>query len=225
MSTIVNLTPDKKRQALQRVRDWAVSKGVSAEKVSWSYLRVAMLMDNATSQYTFSLKKDTGISLKHDRKLDLNDTFVVYAMGQRLLAENPATPGVGILQTYPNVLEFPAVALETVHTHFNIFYNGSYQIKVGETVYGPAISTDEMLCVRTTQKSSATTFSERYEMDGCVMMGADVTLNGSNQNEVTLTVPTFSGLLVQQVAAATRNYIVLYCYGFLISGASNIGTL
>lgn len=224
-NTVINLAPDKKRQALARVREWAQSKGISPEKVSWSFLRRAVLMNPANSEYTFQLRKDTGDYLVHDRLLDLNDSFVIFAMGQRLLAENPALPGTGLLQTYPNNQVFPAAAGEVTPLHLNIFYNGSYQIKVDEVVYGPAIATDEMLVVRTTQQSSASTFSERFDMDGCVTMGTDITLNGSRKNEVTLKVPTFAGLQIQNVTAAARNYVVYYAYGFLISGGGNIGTL
>lgn len=225
MSEIKIYPPDKRRTALLRVRDWAKSKGISPENVSYSYLRVAVLMNNAQSQYKFQLKKDSGEALIHDRKLDLNDTFVVFGLGLRLLAEDPALPGTGILQTYPNNLVFPAAAGEVTPAHLNIFYNGEYEIKVDEKVYGPAIATDEMLCVRTTQQASASTFSQRMDTDGCVDPGADITLNGSRKNVVTLTVPTFAGLQLQNTTATTRNYVVFYAVGFLVTGGGNIGAL
>lgn len=224
-NTVALVVSDRQRAILQRIRETVGAKGITPDKVSPSFLRVAVLMDPAKSQYSFIVKKDVGSSLVHDLKLDPNDSFVITDLGIRLLAEVPANPGTGVLQTYPNVQVFPAVAGEVTHNHLNIFYNGKLELKVDDTVYGPAIFTNEMLCVRTTQQTSATTFSERFGKDGTVEMNPDITLNGSVKNEITLTVPTFAGLQIQQSTATTRNYVVLYCLGFLIRGGSNLGNL
>jgi hypothetical protein len=224
-NTVAMVVSDRQRAILNRIRETVAQKGITPEKVSPSFLRVAVLMDPAKSQYIFVVKKDVGSSLVHDRKLDPNDSFVITDLGIKLLAETPANPGTGILQTYPNVQVFPAVAGEVTHAHLNIFYNGSIEVKVNDVVYAPAIKTEGMLVVRTTQQSSATTFSERFLKDGTVELNPDITLNGSVKNEIALTVPTFAGLQIQHATAATRNYVVLDCLGFLIRGGSDLGSL
>lgn len=225
MNQVVQVQSERDRAILNRLRKSVTAKGISVDKVQPSFLRVAMLADASKSSYEFSTKKDTGISLLHDKKLDQNDAFVITNLGFVLLGENPATPGVGLLQTYPNNQVFAAEAGNVNPLHLNIFYNGSYRIKVKETVYAEAIPTNQMLCARTTQQASATTFSERFQQDGTVHLTPDIQLNGSEKNEITLNVPTFAGLQIQYVTAATRIYAVFYAYGFLISGGSNLGTL
>lgn len=225
MNQVVQVQSERDRAILNRLRKSVTAKGISVDKVQPSYLRVAMLADASKSSYEFSTKKDTGISLVHDKKLDQNDAFVITDFGLLLLGENPATPGVGLLQTYPNNQVFAAEASNVTPLHLNTFYNGSYRIKVKETVYAEAIPTNRMLCVRTTQQASASTFSERFQKDGTIPLTPDIQLNGSEKNEITLNVPTFTGLQIQYITATTRIYVVFYAYGFLISGGSNLGTL
>lgn len=225
MSDVINIMSERDRAILLRVRAWAKQNNISEEKVQPSYLRVALLTDGSKSEYQFPIKKDSGVSLIHDKKLDQNDSFVVTDIGQFLLAENPATPGVGLLQTYPNNLNFVAVANEVAPLHLNVFYNGYYKVKVGETVFVEALPTNKMLCVRTTQQSAATNFSERFSKDGTVEINPDVTLNGSGKNEITLTVPTFASMQIQHITAATRIYTVFYAYGFLIAGGGSLGRM
>ena len=222
---VIQILSERNRAILNKLRQRAMANGVSADKVQPGFLRVAMLCDAAKSTYEFNIKKDQGTSLAHDRKLDINDSFVVTDLGMMLLSESPATPGVGLLQTYPNNTVFAAVAGEITPAHYNIFYNGNYRVKVGDTVYTEAIPTNDMLCIRTTQQSAAGNFSERFGKDGTIQLTPDITLNGSAKNEITLNVPTFAGLQIQHTTAATRNYVVFFAYGFLISGGSKVGSM
>jgi hypothetical protein len=222
---IVLLPSERDRAILTRVREKVAKNNISPEKVSPSFLRVAVLLDPSKSTYTFETKKDVGTIVANDRRLDNNDSFVITDLGMMLLAENPATPGVGLLQTYPNNQVFPAVANEITPSHLNVLYQGSFQVKVNDTVFVEAIPTNKMLCIRTTQQSAAGNFSERFGKDGTVELNPDITLNGSQKNQITLNLTTFSGLQIQHVTAATRNYVVFYAYGFLITGGSNVGQL
>lgn len=222
---VVQLLTERDRAILNRLRKAAVAAGIAPEKVQPSYLRVAVLLDPSQSEYAFQIRKDVGVSLKHDRKLDQNDSFVITDLGIGLLAESPANPGTGLLQAYPNNIPFAAVAGEVNPLHLNTIYNGFYKIKVDDTVFAESIPTDSMLCVRTTLQSAATNFSERILKDGTVPLTPDITLNGSKKNEITLGIPTFAGMQIQHATAATRNYVVFRAYGFLISGGSSLGAL
>jgi hypothetical protein len=222
---IIQILSERDRAILNKLRQRAVANGISADKVQPSKLRVAMLADASKSTYEFNIKKDQGTSLIHDRKLDINDSFVVADLGVMLLGEDPTKPGIGLLQSYPNNTVFAAEASNVTPAHLNIFYNGGYRVKVGDTVYAEHIATENMLCVRTTQQSASGNFSERFGKDGTVPLNPDITLNGSAKNEITLNVPTFSGLQIQYVTAATRIYVVFVAYGFLISGGSKLGSM
>ncbi len=224
MNPVVILS-ERERSILKRVRTWASKNGIDPSKVQPSYLRVAVLADPSKSTYEFNIRKDVGVSLLHDRKLDQNDAFVVSKIGQMLLGEDPTKPGTGLLQTYPNNLVFAAEAANVNPLHLNIFYNGEYKLKVDDRVFVEALPTNPMLVARTTQQASATTFSERFLEDGTIDLTPDVTLNGSKKNEITLKVPTFGGLQIQYVTAATRIYTVFYVRGFLVVGGSNLGSL
>lgn len=224
-NTVVQVQTERDRAILQRVRANVEKQNVSPDKVQPGYLRVAVLADGSKSSYDIVTKKDVGISYIHDRKLDQNDSFVITDLGFYLLCEDPTKPGTGLLQTYPNNQVFAAEANNVTPAHLNVFYNGSYKIKVKETVYEEAFPLNKMLCVRTTQQASASTFSERFGKDGTAELTPDITLNGSEKNEITLNVPTFQGIQIQYVTAATRIYAVFYAYGFLISGGSRLGVL
>jgi hypothetical protein len=221
---VIQILSERDRAILNKIRQRVEAKGVSADRVQPSFLRVAMLADASKSTYEFNIKKDQGTSLAHDRKLDINDSFVITDLGVMLLGENPATPGVGLLQSYPNNTVFAAEASTVTPAHLNIFYNGSYRVKVGDTVYAESIPTNNMLCVRTTQQSASGNFSERLGRDGTVALNPDITLHGSAKNEITLNVPTFSGLQIQYITATTRIYPVFIAYGFLVSGGSKVGS-
>lgn len=224
MNKPVVVMSERDRQILNRIRQKVVAKGIAAEKVQPSYLRVPFLTAAEKSEYLFPIRKDSN-SVLPGNYLDQNDSFVITDLGMMLQAEAPATPGISLLQTYPNNQVFVAAVGEVNPLHLNIFYNGKYKVKVDDTVYADAIPTNNMLCVRTTQQASATTFSERFGKDGTVPLTPDITLDGSRKNEITLTVPTFPGLQVQHTTAATRISVVFYAYGFLITGGSNLGNL
>ncbi|MEO5681454.1 MAG: hypothetical protein ABIQ88_02370 [Chitinophagaceae bacterium] len=222
-STIIS--PERDRGILSRVRTLANDKGIDPSKVQPSYLRIATLLDPSKSTYDFLVRKDVGGSLAHDVKLDQNDSFVMSKMGIMLLGEDPTKPGTGLLQSYPNNLVFAAEAGNVSPLHLNTLYNGSIKVKVDDRVFAEAIPTNPMFAARTTQQASATTFSERFLDDGLIELTPDITLNGSKKNEITLKVPTFAGLQVQYITAATRIYAVFYAKGFLIIGGSNLGGL
>lgn len=222
MNNIVQIQTERDRAILNRLRKRAKENGIAEDKVQPSYLRVANLADASKSKYEFNIKKDAGTSLTHDRKLDVNDSFVMCDLGVMLLGETPANPGTGLLQTYPNNTVFAAEVGNVTPAHLNIFYNGSFNLTVQDTVYAQAIPTNKMLCVRTTQQSAAGNFSERFGKDGTVELTPDITLDGSGNNLITLNVPTFPGLQIQYVTAATRIYAVFFAYGFLISGGGKL---
>jgi hypothetical protein len=224
-NSAVQITPERDRGILARIRKNVANKNIAADKVQPSFLRIAVLADPSKSQYDFNVRKDVGTSLVHDQKLDQNDAFVVTKLGMMLLGETPANPGTGLLQTYPNNIVFAAEAGNVTPAHLNIFYNGKYKIKVDDRVYAESIPTNPMLTVRTTQQSAAGNFSERFTDDGTVELTPDITLNGSKKNEITLTVPTFAGLQIQYAVATTRIYAVFYAKGFLVIGGSDVGTI
>lgn len=217
---IIQVVPDRWGKIANEVKSRAGNKIVSP-----SFLRLEVLAENAKGQYSFSVKKDVGTAFPTEKKLDINDAFVIVDMGFYLSRENVLTPGVSVLQTYPNVIYFPAEAGNVTNEHLESFYNGSARIKVNDTTFIEGIDTQSSRVVRTTQQTAATNESERLTGDGLQQLPRTITLLGSDKNEIELNVPSFSGQQVQYVTAPEKVRLVLFCKGFLITGGSNLGNL
>lgn len=215
------IAPDKRRAQLARIQE-RFKGAVGIDKIQFSFLRVHVLCSAAASTYDFNIKKDAGTTAAHERKLDTGDAFVITDFQIGLLKEDPAKPGTGQIYSYPNSSGL-AVAAEVDITHCEIFFNGWLNVKVGDRVYQEAISTRGNRCVRTSQKSSATTFDEKGSDDGFQDLNPDVTLYGAQKNELKLIVPNFTGLLVQETTAATRLYVAFIARGFQIIGGGKLG--
>jgi len=213
----INLNTNQERAFFKQLKD--KYKGAT---ISPSYLRVAVLTRNANGQYQFNLRKDVGTSLAHDKKLDQNDSFAATRWGIALMKENPAEPGTGRLQTYPNNTVFAAEAGKVTPGHLETFYNGSLRYTKDQKVVVEGWPTRLSSVVRTTQQASPATFSEMEGADGTVLLPTLITFNGKAKNDMVLDIPSWATQQVQYEAAAERIYVVFLCYGFLVTGIGEI---
>lgn len=199
--------------------------GIKAAQISFGQLRVAVLAVSAQGQYGFNIRKDVGTSLVHDVKLDVNDSFVATHLGIKIMAEDPAKPGTGVLQTFPNQTQFAAEVGNVTPGHLEGFYNGWLTISENQKLKIPKLPTELCRVARTSQQASASTTSEKFGTDGLIEMVPANTFSGTNTNEVTLSIPQFSLQQVQYATAATRIYVVFQAVGYLITGSSAVGSL
>lgn len=196
-----------------------------------AFLRSEVLLQSGQSRYAFNLGKNVGNPRATERRLDQNDAFIATHIALMLLAENPATPGVGVLQTFPNPVAFVAEANNVNPAHLENIYNGSLSIKVDDKVYSDGLLLAPCRVVNTTQQRAGATadganaYSEKKGWDGFIELSPTITFDGSRKNEVYLDIPVWNGQQAQYVTAATRIYAVLIQYGYLATGASNVGQL
>ena len=214
----ITLNTNQERSTLKDLREKYPNSVISP-----SSIRRAILLESGRGTYTFPVKRDVGAQLAHDQLLDANDSFIATRWGIKLLAEDPAAPGTGILQAYPNNTVFVAVAGEVVPLHLNAFFNGRLRFKKDDTVQIEAWPTNLALTVPQTQQSASTNYSQAQGDDGVVLLPTTIGFNGSAKNEITLDIPLNpTTQKVQHVTAATRLYVVFVAYGFLLTGVSRL---
>lgn len=212
-------------QALQ-----AMFPGISKQLITPSYLRVEQLVDNTKREYNFPVLRENATNLRDtEKRIAKNDVFVITHMGFYLLM-NPVDTGVeqlnGVLQTYVNPT---ALANGGTVADLNAFYNGFWEIKVGSTTFFEAFPnqlTYQVGCSTQTAViagvQNAIPASSRAYSDGAPQIDPFPVLSGANSNEVTLTIPTWTGFAAaDNDQAATLTYAVFHPYGFLVKNGAN----
>lgn len=178
-------------------------------------------LQNGKSTYQFHIKKGTGSSERSsERRLDQNDAFVAVATGLFLKKEDSAKGGSAPIYTFPNATVFAAETDHVVTADLESVYNSSLAVKVGDVVYNEAMDMNPCRVVR----SAAT---EKLSMDGYVANTPIITFDGTAKNEITLTLPNYTGQSIQYSTANAGNtiYLQVRYFGFLVSGGGAQGNL
>ena len=182
-----------------------------------SFLQSELLASSNQGSYIFPINQtDSGVIRSSERRLNVNDSFVCVAVGLYLKSEDPAKPGSAVNWAYPNATTFAAEAGNLATADLEAFFNSRLRIKVGDRVF---IEAQDMSLGRVTNTTAAT---ERDGTDGLNIAEPVITFDGSDKNEVTLTVPVWSGQQQQYVTATNRVYVVLKFWGFLVTGVSKL---
>jgi hypothetical protein len=185
-----------------------------------SFLRMEDVILNGKTVYEFSVLQ-TGKETRTEVKLDKNDTFIVNKIGLFLYLRdrNLEDEAVQVLQTYVNENYFvPGPGFSPIH--LEAIYNGKIEIKRGVKVILENFDTHQFRYVGVTQQSVANFQSSREHDSGFVEIIPSFRIPGREQVKITLSVPTFSGILWQNTNGALENRVVLIFKGFLIKGAS-----
>jgi hypothetical protein len=192
--------------------------------VSSSYLRVENTLTNSVSNYLFDIKKNNGNDSITESKLDRNDRFMITDLFFYLTKVDSTTQGSELLQTYPNQQVFAAVTGPPAFTpsHLGVIYNGSWSMKVGQTVNIEKIPMSHFLVAPQTQQSSATNYSQFDVKAHSWKPGEVLDISGDQDIQINVTIPTFSGIAIAHVTANITNKLVLMAYGFLCKNASYV---
>lgn len=190
-----------------------------------STLRLEQLADGSKGLHTFDHKKNSGTRLATEIRLDENDAFFATHVRLRLKAELPTKPGSGIYQSYANQTIFPAVASEVVIADLDAEWNSVLQLTVNQKEVLRAFDMSDSRVVNTSQQSAGTNYSQSNSLDGFLPFHGVVKLFGNSTAEIKLNTPAYAGKLVQHVTAATRIYLSLEFYGFLVVGGSSSGEI
>ena len=181
-------------------------------------LRAEVVMVNGQADYLFSFYKVPGESVT-EKKLKFQDKFLAYKLGLFLMAEPIAVPGIGKLETYPNPIVFPDESGQLQNAHLEVIYNGHFSFKVGDTTYIDDFPTRDCREVNTAQKASGVANSERHPHNGFIDLIGNITLIGSENQDLRLTIPANNAQKVQSTAGAYLVKLVCILNGFKVTGA------
>jgi len=190
-----------------------------------STLRLEQLSDSSKGTYVFDHKKTSGTRLATEIRLDENDLFLATHVRLRQKRELPTKPGSAIYLSYANQQIITAVASEIVIADVDAQWNSTLQINVNQVQKIKAFDMSDSRVVPTSQQSGATNYSETSPLAGFLPLHRILQLSGDASAEILLLTPAYAGKLVQDATAATRIYLSLEFYGFLVVGGSKAGDI
>jgi len=208
------------RKRFESANALAAKAGRCAET---SFLRVDKAPTAGSGKITFDIAKRNG-EAPGERKLDINDTFVVTALGLYINTEVTAKAGSGILDTYP------VAAKLTSPVDFYAIYNGAVSIKTGQTVNFEAIPARSFLHIPQTQPVSVLD-SEDAKVDAglvpqfdvtdhALYLPEEVTFSGAKTPEINLEFPTYAGADFSALVNTNNIKMSLIVYGYLIKSTN-----
>jgi hypothetical protein len=159
------------------------------------------------------------------RQLDFNDVMIVTALQFGIYEADTTKPGYvkENLQFFPLTDYFTANAGFTPADLFQL-YQGGLQIKIGTNVVAENIALIDALYIPDTQEgnSATTEYSGTQIGAGIIPLFSHIIFDGSQNNIISLTAPTFNGIEWEQTAADTEVRIVLRPTGVKIKGAAGV---
>jgi hypothetical protein len=186
--------------------------------------RSELPLSNSGQVYNFPLLKEDGDSkrLVVENRINKNDMLFVTAMGIYMYKRVVGKESKGVLQTYPDALEFPAVAGQFDPTDLEVIYNGRITFTANSKKLIKDLSARNFRYVPQTQKS-ANTQPQKDFMAGMLELSQFLQLKGTETNEMQLVIDSFTGMKIQDEnnLANFENRVVLICDGFVIENVSN----
>lgn len=215
-AVIVN--PEKRNQGvLAKLRDKYGKDRVIAK----SFIRMEAYLVNGKAEYEF-YHRLLGNESSTEKKLNDQDGFLITDIGIYLLTESTTVPGIGVLQTYPNPIQFPDEVGAIQNAHLEVIYNGHVTAKIGDTTWLPDLPIKDCRIVRTAQQSAlATNDSERIAGDGLVPCSPQYFLKGRENNQLKLVIPAHSSQKVESIHGTSgyKTKVVMWLEGFKVTGA------
>jgi hypothetical protein len=184
--------------------------------------RSELALGNNSQIYEFPiLAEDSVKKSKTESRINKNDTFFMTSLSLQLVRRQVDKEALDVLQTYPNSVAFPDVAGQFDHTHLEAIYNGKLQLEINTQKILEDLSTSIFREVPETLQVAGVPFSQKDRNTGVYALPKHVKIYGSETNKISLTIPTFTGMKIQDESALAtiENRVVLVAYGFLIKGA------
>ena len=208
-----HLSTQEKRELRKELESLYPNKTLSE-----SYLRAEKIITNSDSTLNFDIRK-TGNERLTEKKLDQADVFVATHLGMYLMADQTAKIGSAVLQTYPNQTVFSAIS-GFVPTELETIYAGVLTIKSGPTVLVDAQEMLEFRRVPQTQQSASTNASMFEHGFGLKKLAGRIHMKGTQNTEVAVKFPTWSGITIANANSGFVNYLVFKPIGFLVKNAA-----
>lgn len=193
--------------------------------LSQSVIRTEVAMSTTQTQYNFPIlindaQAAGGSNFNTMRLLNLQDAFIVSALGVYVAAPSSSTATNFPLITYPNAQVFTtANAASSLYS----FWNGNLSVTVNNRQIVPQYDLGRHLKVQRTQQATSTgtnTAIDSFDasVDGIYPIEPNWTLVGSKNTVVTATLP--SALAAIQAGAAPR--FILKFYGVLAQNVTPV---
>lgn len=185
---------------------------LSTMKLTDSYLRLEQNIVAGKTQYNFPVLVNNSSQTNTEKRLNLQDSFVIAQFG--FFVANPAGPtdAAYILQTFPDPGDFgPANAAA-----LKVVYNGSLSLTVNNNVLIPDWDIYRHYVVNQVQTTPSLVAENNAATDSFYPWEPNIILVGSNNNQFSLQIPA----AVATVEPDSR--IVLYARGILIQNSTNV---
>lgn len=158
-------------------------------KLTQSYLRVEQPIAVGVTQYRFPVlvTESNPQIFNTEKRLNLQDSFVVASVGIFLAAPSSATAANFLPMTYPNPLVFTAATAADANT----LYNGSLEIKVNNNVLVPDWDIYRHYNRPETQAVAAppAQADENSGIDGFYPMEPNIVFVGAKNTKLTINLP------------------------------------
>lgn len=207
----------------EKTKSVLADKGIDSSGlvINESFLRIEKVLKNTTSVYDFNLK-DTSDTEAIERKLDINDSFLVGGIALAVYKRDKTAPYNEELQFYPNPQHFTGGTNFSVKD-LEVLYKGSLEFKVGNTVNAEALSTLDFRHVPETQQTAATNHAQFCLDEVVKQLSPNFLLRGSKSNSIKLTAPMSDGALNWAHDDANQETrVVLYLTGMQIKGMNEL---
>lgn len=122
-----------------------------ANDVSESFVRAEAAISQTATKIDFRVMANQSSDLVVENKIDLNDTFVGFALGFALLKRQTAYPGKEKLNFFPDVEVFGTNDTATLES----LYGGKFSVKFGNKQLIETLSMQNFLKVPAIQKHTA----------------------------------------------------------------------
>jgi hypothetical protein len=181
-------------------------------RVIASFLRQEVVLKNQQNGYRFDFNDDNK-GKATERRLAKQDLFVANSLGLFLLKEIAGKEGLGLLQTHPAPAVFvEATGVAFTRAHLEAVYNGSLAVRQDNNVI-----VDKFPTAKFRKRNSQET--ESHITDGMSEIEPNLVFIGDRKKEVSVEIPTVSGIQIESGVAGEEHKLVLVAFGFLISNA------
>ncbi|NBU70935.1 MAG: hypothetical protein EBS53_05700 [Bacteroidetes bacterium] len=179
-------------------------------KINPSALRLQTELINGTNTYTFNPNTNQKLT-RPEKGLGVNDHFFAHSLGLFLLYEEATKKGSGDLMTYE------------LNEGQGAVYNGTTSVQINQVKFIDELDNRRFRKVPESQGAYDTSTREynqaSYE-DGLVQLPEILIFKGDLNNEISVTIPTWSGQDMAAGLGTTRKcYLVMLASGLYVSGA------
>ncbi len=183
-------------------------------KLTQSFLRLEQQLVINSSTYRFPLLINEVPLTNNEQRLNLQDSFIVSAIGIQLAIKSSATDTAFISQTYPDPVIFPlgAAAMRAI-------YNGSLTLSVNNNRLLTAWPLDRhYLAPQTQTQAGPPAFVNQKDAatDGIVPMEPNIVLVGTKNNELAI------NLKSALTAVDPLAFLQVKLYGILAQNSTSI---